>query len=108
MFSPFLKGRGGKAVAAYFGMWAGLTLGEMPLILGLLMALFALTLRNSAWVVVFTLAGGLAHLLLWHPDPILLAAWLASAGLLVWKHAPELGIPPGLRPIPPFARKPAA
>ena len=34
-FSPFLRFRGGKAVAATFGIWAGLTLWEVPIVLGL-------------------------------------------------------------------------
>jgi hypothetical protein len=77
-------------------MWAGLTFFEMPIILGLLMYLFSFVLDNSAWVVLLALCGGLAHLLLNHPDPFLLALWLPSTLLIVWKHRAGLAQKPGL------------
>lgn len=33
-FSPFLKGKGGKAIATTFGVWSGLTLWQAPVLMG--------------------------------------------------------------------------
>ncbi len=41
-FSPFLRFRGGKAVAVTFGIWTGLTLWEGPTILGIFLGNFHL------------------------------------------------------------------
>ena len=97
IFSPLLKGKGGKAVATLFGMWAGLTFWEMPVVLGCFMGLWVVVLDSSAWAVMFTLLGGLAHLLLWHRDPFLLAVWAGSTALMVWTHRKELGRLPRLK-----------
>ena len=99
IFSPLLKGKGGKAVAALFGMWAGLTFWEMPIVLGCFMGLWIFVLDSSAWAVMFSLLGGLAHLLLSHRDPFLLAAWAGSSALMVWTHRKELGRLPRLKAL---------
>ncbi len=97
-YSPFLGFRGGKAVAATFGIWTGLTLGEVPLVLGLLLGLFFGLVAVSGWAVMLALLGLLIYLLLFHPDPVLLMAWLGNALLLGWKHRQDLAQWPGLRP----------
>lgn len=90
-FSPFLKGKGGKAVAATFGIWAGLTLGEMPLLLAFAVITFALLLDSSAWAIVLGMAALLPHLLINHSaDPLLLSVWSVNITLLVFKHRNEL------------------
>ena len=99
MFSPFLRGKGGKGVAAVFGMWAGLTFGEVPILLGIFMGLWVFVTDSSAWAVMLSLLGVLAHLLLNHRDPFLLMVWAASSALLVWTHRAELKQAPRLRPI---------
>lgn len=96
-FSPFLGGRGGKALAATVGIWSGLTLGEGPLMLGIFFALGELLLTVDGWAVMFGLFGLLAHLLLNHREPLLLAVWLGNALLLAWTHREDLGKRPGLR-----------
>lgn len=101
MFSPFLKGKGGKAVAAAFGMWAGLTFFEAPILLGLFFLVFSRVLKNSGWIVLLSMTGLLAHFLLNRPDPFLIALWFPSTLLLAWKHRHELAKPPGLHsPFP--------
>ncbi len=50
-FSPWLRGRGGKAVAVTFGVWTGVSLWEGPVVLGaLLAAWYALSARDG-WTV---------------------------------------------------------
>ncbi len=96
-FSPILAGRGGKALATTVGIWAGLTLGEGPLLLGLFFTLGVLLLQPDGWAVLFGLGGLLAHLLLNHPDPLLLAVWAGNTLLLIWTHRQDLASRPRLR-----------
>ena len=97
-YSPFLGFRGGKAVAVTFGIWTGLTLGEGPLVLGLLLGLWFAVVAVSGWAVMLTMLGLLIYLLIFHPDPVLLTVWVGNTLLLAWKHRAELVQPPGLRP----------
>ncbi len=97
-FSPFLRFRGGKALTVSFGALAGLTLGHLPIVLGLFMVVFYFVLRTDAWAVMFSLAGLGAHLLVSFPEPALLMAGFGIAVVLAVKHAPALRQPPRLRP----------
>ena len=56
-FSPFLQGRGGKAVATTFGVWAGLTGPEVPLVLGCLLAICFLAVESSGWALLLAWLG---------------------------------------------------
>ena len=96
-FSPFLNWQGGKAVAAAFGVWIGLTIWTMPLLALLLLVLFALLVTPSGWAVLLALAGMLAGLLIWFDDPVLLGVWAGQALLMTWTHRGELAIRPSLR-----------
>jgi glycerol-3-phosphate acyltransferase PlsY len=97
-FSPFLKLRGGKAVAATFGIWTGLTLFQGPILLGTTLGLTAAVSPSSGWqlfpgmtVLLFTLLGN-------HAPAWTFAVWAANLAILLWKHRRELGQPPRLQP----------
>jgi glycerol-3-phosphate acyltransferase PlsY len=92
-FSPFLHFRGGKAIAATFGMWSGLTVGEVPTMLGTFLALLLLVQTADAWSVVLGMLGTLAHLLLRRSPPFILAIWAGNMLILVWKHRHDLREP---------------
>ncbi|MGC8833073.1 MAG: glycerol-3-phosphate acyltransferase [Armatimonadota bacterium] len=97
-FSPFLRFRGGKAVAATFGIWAGLTLWEIPTVLGLLLAAFVLVQTVDAWSVVLgTACLALYLLLVGSPQPFLMI-WAGNFAVLLWKHRKDLVTAPSLRP----------
>lgn len=96
-FSPILSGKGGKALATTVGIWSGLTIVEAPLILGLFFTLWELLLDVDGWAVMMGMAGLLAHLLLNHGDPLLLAVWVGNTALLAWTHRHDLSRLPGLR-----------
>jgi glycerol-3-phosphate acyltransferase PlsY len=96
-YSPFLNFRGGKAVAATFGIWTGLTLGEVPILLGLLLGVWFAVVTVSGWAVMLAMLSLLIYLLFVHPDPVLLTVWVGNTLLLAWKHRGELGRTPGLR-----------
>ncbi len=97
-FSPFLNFRGGKAIAATFGVWCGLTIWEGPSVFGILLGLWYAFINESGWAVILTSFSFLAYLLLAHPDPVLMAVWLGNFLIFAWKHRAELTRWPTLRP----------
>lgn len=106
-FSPLLRGRGGKAVAATGGAWAGLTAWEGPTLLGLGLLLVTRVLRANGWAVV----GAMTLLLIWllatppawnslWPRPTrgeMGLAWALQMAVLCWKHRADLLQPPQWR-----------
>lgn len=96
-FSPFLGWRGGKSIAAAFGVWIGLTLWKMPLVSLLTLSLLTVLFTPSGWAVVGTLAVMLVALSVWLRDPVLFAVWAGQTVMLVWTHWPDLRQRPGLR-----------
>lgn len=98
-FSPFMRFRGGKAVAATFGIWTGLLVAEGPMVLGLFLGLFYLLQTVDAWSVILGMLGFLAWLLLRQADPVILVIWGGNMLVLVWKHRRDLRQPLRLRPF---------
>ncbi|MCB0184351.1 MAG: glycerol-3-phosphate acyltransferase [Caldilineaceae bacterium] len=106
-FTPFLRGRGGKAVATSGGVWCGLTVWEGPTVGGLLLGLCTYLLGANGWAVLTAISGMVIYLGLTPPTWNGLDArperWLIwSLGLLNllvvgWKHRADLRIPPQLR-----------
>ncbi len=47
MFSPFLKFKGGKAIASTFGVWSALTRWEVPVIMGFVYTVFSFFRKNT-------------------------------------------------------------
>lgn len=93
-FSPFLRGRGGKALAATFGVWTGLTLAEGPLVLGSSLAVAMLGLRlRDGWSVALGLLALLADLLWRGWPPTYLFIWLLSSAWLLWAYRADLSGP---------------
>ena len=97
-YSPFLRFRGGKAIAAVLGVWIGLTLWKASLA-GVILTLvgYALTVV-SGWAVMLGLAGILLVLLFWIADKYLLLVWVGVTLILIWKHKTDLAQFPQLRP----------
>jgi acyl phosphate:glycerol-3-phosphate acyltransferase len=88
----FLNFKGGKALAVTFGTWAGLTLGEAPIVLGLLFAVLVVSLRSNAWAVMIGMGGLLAHLVMRDAYWTLIAIWVLNMTILAWKHRRELAL----------------
>ena len=97
-FSPFLRFRGGKAIAVTFGIWSGLTLWTGPTVLGLALTLAAAINRTDAWSALFGVIALGAYLLLSGASWPLLAVWAGNFGLVLWKHQRDLRMPPRPRP----------
>jgi glycerol-3-phosphate acyltransferase PlsY len=98
-FSPWLRFRGGKAVAATFGVWTGLTVGAGPIMLGLLLGLAFAVVVASGWAVVLAMLGFGGFI--WQQysayRPEFMVIWLGNLALLAWKYREDLGHMPGIR-----------
>ncbi len=97
-FSPFLRFRGGKAVAVTLGIWTGLTFGEGQIPLVILLGIFFLIQSVDAWAVILGMLGFLPYLLLQQADVFTLAIWGGNMLILLWKHRRGLREP--IRPRP--------
>jgi len=96
-FSPFLRFRGGKAIAVTFGIWSGLTLWAGPTVMGLTVALAVALNQTDAWSAVLGLLALGVYLLLCGTCSILLAVWGGNLAVVLWKHRRELRTPPQAR-----------
>lgn len=98
-YSPFLRGRGGKAVATTFGVWTGLTVGAGPILLGLLLGVMFAVFTISGWAVLLTMLSFGAFVVTYYAPahPEFVGVWLGNLLLLVVKHWSELTRPPGIR-----------
>ncbi len=98
VFSPFLRFRGGKAVATSLGVWIGLTIWKASLI-GVIGTVVGIALLTSpCWAVMLGLAMILITLLFWMPDQLLLTVWVSETIILAWTLRSDLQKKPALRP----------
>lgn len=96
-FSPFLRFRGGKAIASAFGAWTALTVPFGPFVMGGSVFVFYKLLNISGWAVMAALATLLAFLLLTGAGWPLVAAWAGTTLFLAWTHRADLRQRPRLR-----------
>ena len=96
-FSPFLRFRGGKAVAVSAGVWTALTLWEAPTLGGLVLGLWFSIVEVSGWAVLLMGLCLLGYYLLTNRDPVLLSVLVVNLLLVAWKYRADLRQPPGLR-----------
>lgn len=89
-FSPWLNWRGGKAIAATFGGWIGLTLWVYSLPVLLALIVWSLLITPSAWAVIAAELSLLALLLARRADGLFVAFWAAQMALMVWTHHDDL------------------
>jgi len=100
-FSPFLRGRGGKAIAVTFGVWSALTSFEVSIVYAVLLAL----LKAGGWwlsressssadsdglQVVLGMLFVSVYLLLFNFSAVLLLVWFSNFVLLAYTHRVEL------------------
>lgn len=96
-FSPWLRFRGGKAIAPTFGVWSALTYWEVPTALGLSFALLRSVQAVDAWTVALALPLVGLYLVLRGAEPWLLATWGGTGALLLLTHRRALRDRPRLR-----------
>ncbi len=96
-FSPFLGGKGGKAIAPVFGAMIGLTIWTTPLVAVASVVLYLRLLRPNGWAVVLALLTVLVYLLAFRPDLLLIAVTIGQLALLAYTHRADLTHRPALR-----------
>lgn len=97
-FSPFLRFKGGKAIAVSLGIWCGLTLYQVPLVLGLLLGIFIVLLTNNGWSAVLGFASLSIYLVISAAPVWMVGVWLGNLIMVAWKHRADLKQPTTLRP----------
>ncbi len=97
-FSPFLRFKGGKAIAVSLGIWCGLTLYQVPMVLGLFFGIFIVLLTNNGWSTVLGFATLVVYLLISAAPGWMLGVWLGNLIIVVYKHRVDLAQPAALRP----------
>ncbi|NDJ52880.1 MAG: hypothetical protein GYB68_07340 [Chloroflexi bacterium] len=96
-YSPFLKFKGGKAVASTFGTWCGLTIWEGPTVMGIMLGYWYSSVRVSGWAVLFTMISLLAYFVFAaRIDWVMGVVWVLNAALLAWRYREDLQQPPGV------------
>ncbi len=89
-FSPWLRGRGGKAVAVTFGVWTGVSLWEGPVVLGALLAFWYVLSANDGWTVFIAMLCFVLYLLLVRGVESWAGIGLGCWAILTVKHWNEL------------------
>ncbi|MCC6615747.1 MAG: glycerol-3-phosphate acyltransferase [Anaerolineae bacterium] len=97
-FSPWLRFKGGKAVAVTFGVWVGLTAWEAPTIMGILLGLWFSIVEGSGWAVLLMTGCTFVYYLITYPDPVWLTILLLNGALFAYKYRADLRRPIDLRP----------
>ena len=77
-FSPFLRFKGGKAIAVSLGIWCGLTLYQVPLVLGLILGIYIALFTNNGWSTVLGFASLIVYLLIIAAPAWMLGVWLGN------------------------------
>jgi len=96
-FSPWLRFRGGKGIAATFGVWSALTFWVVPTTLGLLMATIMALQTVPAWTAIIATVATLIIMLIVRLETCLIVALALNLVLLAWTHRKELLSAPRLR-----------
>lgn len=96
-YSPFLRFRGGKAIAVSYGVWIALTLWEVPTFGGLLLGMWFAIVTRSGWAVLLTMLCLFVYYLLTNPDPVILTVLVINGLLFVWKYRADFRHAPGFR-----------
>ncbi len=97
VLSPFLGFRGGKGVAATFGIWTGLAGPGGSLAFGLTSLVFWRLQRGDGWTMIWGMVGLLAYLAIRTPQAPLMMVWTVNAAVISWKHRHDLRDPMRLR-----------
>jgi glycerol-3-phosphate acyltransferase PlsY len=96
-FSPFLGFAGGKSLAVSLGIWIGLTLWQIPLVILPVLTLTFVVVNNSGFAVLVTLIVLGLYLFFVDPASSFILIYLVMAIILISKHRHELRGPFPLR-----------
>jgi glycerol-3-phosphate acyltransferase PlsY len=88
-FSPWLYGRGGKAIAVTFGVWTGISLWEGPMVFGALLSFWYAVSACDGWTV-FLASLCFGGYLVFRGVQDWLVLWLLVSTVLTVKHFSEM------------------
>jgi glycerol-3-phosphate acyltransferase PlsY len=95
-FSPFLGGKGGKALATAFGVWIGLTIWSLSLpALGFLI-FWRLVVRPPGWALLLALVCLALLIAIWFADPVFMIILALQSLILLYKERADLQQRPSL------------
>jgi glycerol-3-phosphate acyltransferase PlsY len=97
-FSPLLRFKGGKAIAVSLGIWCGLTLYQVPLVLGLILGIYIALFTNNGWSTVLGFVSLVVYLIIIAAPAWMLGVWLGNLIIVIYKHRIDLAQPMTLRP----------
>ena len=98
-YSPFLGGHGGKALAVTFGIWTGLSLFMVPILLGVSFAIWLTLLQPEGWAVMMGSLMLLAALLLISAPTVWIGSCVGMLLILALTHWSDLQQKIVLRPF---------
>lgn len=104
-FSPFLKFRGGKALAVTAAMWLALFQIEAAIVIFGLLAIFFVIQKNDAWTVTLVHFGFLIYGILTNlfndyiSNSEFIALWIFATIMMIFNHNKELRKPLNFRSI---------
>jgi glycerol-3-phosphate acyltransferase PlsY len=89
-YSPFLYGKGGKALATAFGVWIGLTIWSLSLpVLGFLI-FWRLVIRPPGWALLLALVCLGLVIVVFFSDPVFLVVLALQSLILLYKEQSDL------------------
>ncbi|MCK4448869.1 MAG: glycerol-3-phosphate acyltransferase, partial [Candidatus Marinimicrobia bacterium] len=92
-FSPFLRFKGGKAVAVTLGIWSVLLPVEGIIGLGLSMFIFFIFQNVDSWTVILGILLFFVYLLFRQVSIVILLIWFGNTLILIYKHRQDLKRP---------------
>jgi len=99
-FSPFLRFRGGKAIAVTLGTWIGLMAWEVVFIGVTVVTVARFVVRHDARAVVLALIAMAVGIAVFTPDMWLGVVLAGQFAIIVWKHRVAFREPPRPRRTP--------
>jgi glycerol-3-phosphate acyltransferase PlsY len=97
-YSPFLRFKGGKALAVTAGVWTAITLWEAPTLGGIVLGVMFAFHARSGWAVVFTFGCMFVYYAITSGDPSILTLCGLTMGFMAWKYRADLRLAPDLKP----------
>ena len=96
-FSPFLGGKGGKALATAFGVWIGLTIWSLSLAALGLLVFWRLIVSPPGWALLLALICLAIVIAIWFPRPFFLIVLALQSLILLYKEWADLQQRPSFR-----------
>lgn len=92
-FSPFLRFKGGKAVAVTLGVWTAIAAWEGLFVLGIFMGIFFALQKVDSWAIILGMIAFIVYLYFRDKTIYPLCVGLGNLVILIYKHRVDLRKP---------------